>query len=198
MLLGIVSSAYIFRYKLFFLSLQLFLKIYKYAFNFYEVMNKKTDNINLKNVINLSGTDNKTIYEYELLLDNKKHSCCLIEKKDINLKDIYEEYKEKHINKTLFLHCNLSHDEEILIDLTQLLRKFVLHYHNTDVEYNKMKYFFEYLYHDKKISDFIQKNYEKFDNSNFVIYLNDDFFTDKVYKISDIQDMTFNEIICNK
>lgn len=198
-LLGVVPSIYIFRYKLLLLSLQLFFKIYKYAFNFYEVVSKKIDNVNLKNVINLSGTDNKRIHEYELLLDNKKHSCCLIEKEDsdINLRDIYEEYKEKHINKTLFLHCNLSYNEDILIDLTTFLRKFVLHYHNEGND-GKMKYFFEYLHHIKEINDFIKKNYEKFDNSTFVIYLNDDVFTEKVYQTSEIQDMTFNEIIFNK
>lgn len=195
-IIGLSSFVYIFRIKLLWLFLKLGYFMYTNLYHIYEKISNQSDKIVLKSVVHLNENDKK-VYEYEMIIDNKKHTCCLIHKDNIDKNKIFEDYKEHKKNKTLFLHCNLSHEDEILIDITNILRDFVLHFKTNDLEYDNIKHFLEYLVKLENYSEFFDKNIDKFKNSKLVIYLNDEFFTEKTYDINNLNNKTFTEIVHN-
>ena len=187
-------SLYVFRNKLLILFLKLSYFTYTKLYHIYDIFTNQKDKIVLKNVVHLDEY-NKKVYKYEMIIDNKKHTCCLIHKDNIDKNKIFKNYKEQKNHKTLFLHCNLSHEDEILIDITNILRDFVLHFKSNDLEYDNIKHFLEYLVKLEEHSEFFDKNIDKFKNCKLVIYLNDEFFTEKVYDINNLNDKTFTDVV---
>lgn len=154
---------------------------------------------------------NTSIYciKWYLYFKNKKANS-ITNKKSIELdKDVYIHKYYCNINKELFIisseeyhtidkniiydlrnnivHCSLQNEVDIILDLTGVFRKFIYHF-DKETDESKLRHFFKYLEYKYKLKDNIDDLY-------FVIFKNDDDFTEIKEKVKDINDKYYKNVI---
>jgi hypothetical protein len=97
------------------------------------------------------------------------------------------------MNKDLIVHCNISNDDELVVELTNIFRKFCYYF---DKDYT-LDIFIEYLH------DYISENYSDMQHINIYkynlcVYLNDNEFSEKAFSLKTVinEGKTFKELIC--
>ena len=137
--------------------------------------------------------------QYEMVVNDKNHEIILIGYTSIELtyqfneliRNVYDKLKYKND----IVYCSIIDDNgDIVIELTNIFRCFFYYFDKQDF---KLWMFFDY------IQDYIDEKAEiykgiQIDNYNFMIYLNDDNFTELSYKIKEIKDKSINEILILK
>lgn len=136
--------------------------------------------------------EGNTFYVYDYCLttngmqnDYKRMSLEILPQHEIDI-ETNRITRENSILKHNIVNSYISdQDDNCLIDVTLLWRKFLYHFKGTS-EIDKIKYFFKY----------IQRMNQTFDvnTSQFVTYLNDNEFTERRYKITNILDKYFCDV----
>jgi hypothetical protein len=123
--------------------------------------------------------------EYDVVFNEKEYNFVLFS--DYNRRSYNDVLIGNNIGnnidkRNLIVHSSIQNDMgEILFDITNDLRKFSF-YFDKNV---KLNMFFDFL-DDKKIKKRVNIN-----DYNIILYMNDDNFTEKVYKIKEIYNTDF-------
>lgn len=125
-------------------------------------------------------------HEYDIVLNNKTNKVVLIETENVN-EEILTSYKNKynHRNKIVYAGILLGEKSE---DVTELMRRFFLYFEDNSVK-GCVSNFILYLKHTKE-SELISDA-----NCELQIYKNDDDITEKTYKVCEISNTKFVEIL---
>ena len=147
---------------------------------------KKMKPISNKITHHTSTTINDIIFtEYDVVFNEKEYNFVLFS--DYNRRSYNDvligNTIDNNINKrNLIVHSSITNDMgEILFDITNDLRKFSF-YFDKNV---KLNMFFDFLDHIKN------KKRVNINDYNIMLYMNDDNFTEKVYKIKEIYNTDF-------
>lgn len=123
--------------------------------------------------------DNDCFTEYDVIFNEKEYNFVL--SSDFDVLEFEKSIGNNIDKRNLIVHASITNDlGEILFDITNNLRRFSF-YFDRRVKLNK---FFDFL------------NYEKIHitDNNIILYMNDDNFTEKVYKIKEIYNTDFRTI----
>jgi hypothetical protein len=94
------------------------------------------------------------------------------------------------IQRNKLVHCSLMNDaEEMLIDTTEFIRRFAYHFEDDNRSNSAIRHFIQ------AISKEINVSVNELEQVNLSIYLNDELFTEKLLKVSDIMEKTYAEIL---
>lgn len=193
-LFGLISSIFYYRR---FLILKIFvmgLFFSKYIIELYFYMKQKRNNSMYKGQ---SKTLNKYFIEKYHLISNDKDYTIVFMAKDFyklneNINDFKENIEDNIMNRDLIVHCNISLGEDLVIELTDIIRKFCYYF---DKDYS-LDMFLEYL------EDYIkenkpQMNYINIYDYNLCVYLNDNEFSEKIIPLKKLtnSDITFKGLL---
>lgn len=177
----IVPTSYFYRYNIFLYLVKSYIYINQH---FYCNDEKKVTH---KNVIKIN-LDNDIIYINEFYCNTKKELTIVS-----NQNNEYFNGESYLIDEDLYelrnkiVHCSLQNEQnDILLDLTNIFRRFIFHFDKND-KYSKMKYFFNYLES--------LKNVKEINSLYFVVYKNDDHFTETRHIIKDILDKDYKDFL---
>jgi len=121
--------------------------------------------------------DNVIFTEYDVIFNEKEYNFVL--SSDFDVLEFEKSIGNNIDKRNLIVHASITDDMgEILFDITSNLRKFSF-YFDRRVKLNR---FFDFL-NDENIADY-----------NIMLYMNDDDFTEKVYKIKEIYNTDFRTI----
>lgn len=168
------------------------IKLYTIIYSYFNKKNK-INKIISKNIGNLK------IEEYEIFLNDKKHDTILIASSSIELTEQFNELI-KNIsnvlqNKNKIVYCNVvNQDGDIVVELTNIFRKFFYYFDKQDFN---MEIFFDY------VQEYLNNNNDKYNciniyNHDFIVYLNDDSFTELGYEIKSIKEKSIIDILTKK
>jgi hypothetical protein len=135
--------------------------------------------------------DDMCVVHYDGYIDDKHININVVshiesDKSDIS-KVISNSIHDKLHLKSKIVNCSLmDEDDNEIYDVTSLFREFIFHFEGQD-EKNKLKYFFKYL----EVTLGISVNH-----LNFVVYINNDDFTEQKFAINSLSEQFFHEIIC--
>ena len=168
------------------------IKLYGFIYSCFNKKNK-INKIISKNIGNLK------IEEYEIFLNDKKHDTILIASSSIELTEQFNELitniSNNLQNKNKIVYCNVvNQDDDIIVELTNIFRKFFYYFDKQDF---KMEIFFDY------VQEYLNDNNDKYNgvniyNYNFIVYLNDDSFTELGYEIKYIKEKSIIDILTKK
>jgi hypothetical protein len=168
------------------------IKLYSFIYSYFNKKNK-INKIKSKNIENLQ------IEEYEIFFNDKKHNTVLIASSSIKLTEQFNELVANMYNnlqnKNKIVYCNVvNEDGYLVIELTNMFRKFFYYFDKQDF---KMKIFFDY------VQEYLNDNKDIYNGINiydydFIVYLNDDSFTELGYKIKYIKEKSINDILIKK
>lgn len=162
----------------------------------YSYFNKKNDKINK---IQSKKIGDLQIEEYEIYLNDKKHDIILLANTSIKLteqfNDLVLNVYNKLQNKNKIVYCNVTNEDgDVIIELTNIFRKFFYYFDKYDF---KLEMFFDY------VQEYLNENKHIYNGINiydydFIVYLNDDSFTELGYKIKYIKEDSINDILIKK
>jgi hypothetical protein len=90
-------------------------------------------------------------------------------------------------DRSRFVHTNLSRmDDVIVVDLTNDLKDFFLYFRDKQSEMGKLKYFFEFVTEKYSIN---------IDDLFFVVFRNDDTFSELRRCVRDAMNMTYSDLV---
>ena len=179
---GVFMFAFVFRRLYFRLLIAMFfttLRMYVFA---------KKQFTSTVNKIKHTCTTNKanfSIAHYKVVYNEKAFNINIVNMKGENRKLKMDDLRHCLRDKNKIVHCSVINDSgDVILDATKLIREFVL-YFNSDTEESKVKYFMAYLedIHDTSLLNF-----------KLMVYLNDEYFTERVYELMDIQDTFYRDI----
>jgi hypothetical protein len=156
-------------------------KMYLYV---YDKLGWSKNSIHLHEKIKLD--ESVHLHRYKTVINKKPHYISVVNLD--NKKKIFESVKTNFDLRTKFLHCSIMDEHDCAVDLTQSLREFVYHYDKDD-HHSKLYYFFRYVQHKCKTS------FELLHEYDFVLYMNDDSFTEKRYSVRECLDKRFMDVI---
>jgi hypothetical protein len=148
--------------------------------NVLDLFPKVKDNIRLIKTLYTSG--DIEIKQYEFHLSTKCHRINVITKDKRDNVD-YNKLLDVIEYKNSIVYCGLEIGEYSL-DLTSDFREFVYHFNKEDM----LQYFFEYVKE-------IYKYEENHEDIEFVVFLNDSSLTQYNYKLKDVKNMMFVDIL---
>lgn len=127
------------------------------------------------------------LYEYKVITPSKDYYLCVLPSIQPIGKVSFDKDAQLRLLKrsNSIVHCNLSSNcSEIMLDLTNELRKFVLFFDNESV---MMSTFLNYVYvtHAESAQTFHKLH----------VYLNDDDFTECVYSVDDLCNISFPQCL---
>jgi hypothetical protein len=121
--------------------------------------------------------DNVIFTEYDVIFNEKEYNFVL--SSDFDVLEFEKSIGNNIDKRNLIVHASITNDMgEILFDITNNLRRFSF-YFDRRVKFNRFFDFFHY----ENIADY-----------NIMLYMNDDDFTEKVYKIKEIYNTDFRTI----
>ena len=163
--------------------------------------------------------------EYNIIYNDKNHDLVFIAESDeidLQIKDCFSNISEIIPLKKLIVYCGIKKDGviegdiDIDIDITDMFRYFV-YYYDKDIS---LDIFLKYILHKGIIIDSIydayikyiiynecseynkysgcsdiNKEFDKYNEYKFVLYLNDHDFTEIVYDMKSIKDIKFKELL---
>jgi hypothetical protein len=188
-IVGYYNRSYIFSFvfKITLFSVLNCIKLYSFI---YKKKNNKINKIKYQKIRDLY------IEEYEIYLNGKKHDTVLIANSSIilteNFNELMPNISNKLQNKNIIVYCNIINENgDVVIELTNIFRKFFYYFDKQDF---KLKMFFDYVqaYCDEKDDMYNGINIYEYD---FIVYLNDDSFTELGYKINYIKEKSINDIL---
>jgi hypothetical protein len=138
------------------------------------------------------------VCHYHGLVNQKEHNLKVIKKAIGESENDDDDVVISNILRTLdsknhIVHCSIvSSDDSTMLDLTSVFREFVYHFDRDD-EMSKMEHFFKYVTQYYELDNIEFGNDD--DDLYFVIYLNDDSFTEVKYKVKEINNHQFREVL---
>ena len=174
----------------------LFRKIFIYSFfiiknilslyTYYKKYKKDTNNILY--IRSCKTIDDYRVEEYEISVVDKNHKIIFVSKDgksfDKDISNFKRNILTKLQNKMMIVHCSITNENgDIIIDITNVFR-FFCYYFDTDMEIRILFRYIQSMYSMLNIYD-----------NNLTIYLNDNEFTELVYKIQESEYMTFSKIL---
>jgi len=168
------------------------IKLYSLIYSYFNKKNKI-------NKIKSNNIGNLKIEEYEIFFNDKKNNTVLIASSSIKLTEQFNElvanYHTYLQNKNKIVYCNVvNEDGDLVIELTNMFRKFFYYFDKQDF---KMEIFFDY------VQEYLNNNKDIYNCINiydydFIVYLNDDSFTELGYNIKYIKEDSINDILIKK
>lgn len=193
-LFGLITS--VFYYRRFIILKILFIGLFfsKYIIQLYFYIKQRRNNSMYKNQ---SKKLNKYLIEKHHLISNDKDYTIIFMAKDIyklneNISDFKQNIEDNLMNRDLIVHCNISLGEDLVIELTDIIRKFCYYF---DKDYS-LDMFLEYL------EDYIKENkpqmhYINIYDYNLCVYLNDNDFSEKTISLKKLTNsgLTFKGLL---
>lgn len=133
----------------------------------------------------LHSSDDFEIHHYHFVMANKTHDLNIIVRDETRID--YNNLLEVVEYKNAIVYCGLEMGE-VSIDLTTDFRKFFYHFNKDDLLYGFLRYI-------KDVYKYEDDNEEERDGIKFVVYLNDEVLTQYIYKLRDVQNMSFRELL---
>lgn len=194
-LLGVISTVFFYRRFIFLKVIILFWVLSRYIIKLYYYIKRRRNNRMYK--VESKKLNGYFMETYNLIKDDKDYKVMFMskDKKDINVhfNDFKANMEDNIMNKDLIVHCNISNDDELVVELTNIFRKFCYYF---DKDY-KLDIFIEYLH------DYISENYSDMQHINIYkynlcVYLNDNNFSEKAFSLKTVinEGKTFKELIC--
>lgn len=151
--------------------------------------------------------DKRIAKEYNIIYNDKKHDLVFIAESDeidLQIKDCFSNMSDILPLKKLIVYCGIKKEgvieDDIDIDITDIFRYFV-YYYNKD---NTLDIFLKYILYKGIINNGcneyngycdINKEFDKYNEYSFVLYLNDSDFTEIVYDMKSIKNIKFKELL---
>ena len=135
------------------------------------------------------------IEKYHLISNDKDYTIMFMSSDNSKLNDHISDFKDNIqdnlMNKDLIVHCNISSDEDLVIELTDIIRKFCYYF---DKDYS-LDMFLEYL-DDYIVENKPQMQHINIYDYNLCVYLNDSEFTERVFPLKKLTNSgkTFKEL----
>jgi hypothetical protein len=131
----------------------------------------------------LTDFDDTVVCTYSGCVANKARILKIIKNSNddcaqVPLKEIIDKYE---LRNSIVHCCFIDKNEEIVMDLTNVMREFVYHFDRTD-ECSKLKYFFTSLKHDTT-------------DLSIVVYKNDKDISTKTFPVCDVSEKHFSYIL---
>lgn len=193
-ILGVCGLMYRYRYRLLLWGFSLFVRMMGL---YVKIKNRNKKNNHLQFVTADQLSDDVVVCHYHGLVNEKEHNLKVIKNAigetgdddDVVIGNILQTLESKNN----IVHCSIvGSDEDTMLDLTSVFREFVYHFERDD-EMSKMEHFFKY------VTQYYDLDNIKFGNDDddlyFVIYLNDDTFTEVKYKVKEINNHQFREVL---
>lgn len=183
---------YRYRYRVFFWTIWCVVRMMQIYKN-YKTRDVKNNHLQFVTADRLS--DNVVVCHYHGYVDEKEHHLKVIKQAlnegDESDDELVERILESLDTRNHIVHCSLvTPDESQMIDLTAMFREFVYHFDKDD-DMSKMDHFFQYVNKSYNLDDELGDHKDLY----FVIYLNDDKFTEVKYKVKEIIDHQFKEVL---
>ncbi len=183
--LGIVGSLLLFKRMYLKLAIMMFIVSIKlYLFVKQQFINTKND-IRYIDTIFTPNAD-FSVDRYRVVYNEKTFHINVVNTKEPTRKLKMNDVREciKHKNK--IVHCSIVNDDgDIVLDATTYIREFVLYFESCTEE-SRLNYFISYLedLHGMNLSDY-----------KLMIYLNDEFFTERTYSIQERRQAYLKDIL---
>ena len=180
-LITIISVLYYYRRVVFLKALSLVLWICKWKIE--RRLKRMQKTLNKMTHKNKTIINNAVFTEYDVTFNEKEYNVVFFMENDV------VEFRKSigaNIDKRNFIvHASITDDMgEVLFDITDDLRRFSF-YFDRHVQLNG---FFDFLQQEKK------NECVKLTDYNVMLYMNDDVFTEKVYKIKEVYSTSFKKI----
>ena len=191
-----VGLCYYFRMVMMRMFITVFFNVFRYVIICYSYMKKPGDKMNR---LEYKLLDDCVVDKYYVTDSGKSHTLVFVASCNNTLyghiTDFKRDIKRSIKNKNMIVHCSISDDSDnIVMDLTELFRRFCYYYDKNHTLHG----FFKYV--DEHRKEF-KKNMEGVNiyDYNLSIYLNDDSFNEICYSIRDILDTNkkFSELLIN-
>lgn len=184
--LGLVGSLWLFKRMYLKIAIMMFIVSIKlYLF----VKQQFVDTRNDIRYIQTRTNTNSSVDSYRVTYNEKTFQINVVNttinkkpKRKLTMNDVRECIKHK--NK--IVHCSIVNDDgDIVLDATTYVREFVL-YFESSTEESRLHYFISYLedIHGMSLSEY-----------KLMIYLNDEFFTERTYVIQERRDSYLKDIL---
>lgn len=194
-LVGVLSTVFFYRRFIMLKVVVLLWVLSTYTIKLYYYIKKRRNNRMYK--VESKELNGYFMEMYNLIKDDKDYKVMFMskDKKDINVQfnDFKANMEDNIMNKDLIVHCNISNDDELVVELTNIFRKFCYYF---DKDYT-LDIFIEYLH------DYISENYSDMQHINIYkynlcVYLNDNEFSEKAFSLKTVinEGKTFKELIC--
>lgn len=191
-LVTIALLLYTYRYRVCFWTIQLFIKTIQ-LYQRFKNRNVINNHLQVVTVENLS--DNVVVCHYHGYVEQKEHKLKVIKNAlDLsNKSDVMESLESRNqYGVDHIVHCTLTKsDETKMLDLTSMFREFVYHFDKDD-DLSKIEHFVQYV---SKVYDIEEVLDDDKNNLYFVIYLNDKNFTEVKYKVRELTNQKFKDVL---
>lgn len=135
--------------------------------------------------IEITYLDDTVVNEFELVNKGKVHFINIVCKVGDNVCE--EVLTENHIDaKNTIVYCSLLADDEHIIELTEIVRKFVKHF-NLDDNVSRLEHLFKYI--EKRHNVTVHPSHK------LLLYMNDNDFTERVFTVGEIGHLTYKDIM---
>ena len=193
-LFGLISSIFYYRRFLFVKIFLMCLFFSKYIVQCYFYIKQNRNNSMCKK--EYKKLNRYFIEKYHLVSNDKDYTIMFMSKDLYKLNEHISDFKENIednlMNRDLIVHCNISSDKDLVIELTDIIRKFCYYF---DKDYS-LDMFLEYL------EDYIKENKPQMHciniyDYNLCIYLNDSEFTEKIISLKELTNRgkTFKDLL---
>ena len=128
------------------------------------------------------------VHHYDIVVYDKWHSVHYITDSSIlcNPEEKCKKVREQFHKRNKLVHCSIvDTSEDYTIDLTDIFRGFVYHFDEKD-EQSKLGHFIKYIGHLYAVP---------LEDMYFIVYLNDEHFTECKYKIEQLGDTRFSDVL---
>jgi hypothetical protein len=193
----LIFNTYYYRRFLFLKIFMMVLFFSKYIIQFYFYIKQKRNNS--MHPAEYKKLNKYFIQKYNLISNDKDYTIMFMshEKNKLthHINDFKNNIEDNLMNRDLIVHCNISSDNDIVIELTDIIRKFCYYF---DKDYS-LDMFFEYL-DNYIIENKPQMQYINIYDYNFCIYLNDSDFTERLFPLKTLikKSKTFKELLFEK
>lgn len=151
---------------------------------FYKMQTRKSDSFYKKSELLFKNYNEKYFYleEHCVVENGKEHNVIFISDKKNDIREDIEFFRKNmeilFEKRNLIVYCGIRECDNVEDDITSDFRSFMYYFNKDNF---KLDIFFSYFNIDI--------------NSNFIIYKNDNNFTEKQFLVKDILDKTFKEIL---
>jgi hypothetical protein len=193
MLCGLVFGVFYYRRYLFIKMFLMMLLFSNYIIRLYFYIKRTRNNSMYKK--EYKKLNRYFIEKYHLISNDKDYTIMFMSSNNSKLNDHISDFKDNIqdnlMNKDLIVHCNISSDEDLVIELTDIIRKFCYYF---DKDYS-LDMFLEYL-DDYIVENKPQMQHINIYDYNLCVYLNDSEFTERVFPLKKLTNSgkTFKEL----
>jgi len=196
-LFGLIYGVLYYRRFLFLKIFLMTLFVSRYIIRFYFYIKQARNNSMYKK--EYKKLNKYFIEKYHLVSNDKDYTIMFMSsdrcKLNNHISDFKNNIEDNLMNRDLIVHCNISSGEDLVIELTDIIRKFSYYF---DKEYT-FDMFLEYL-DNYIIENKPQMKYINIYDYNLCIYLNDNVFTERLFSLKTLANSgkTFKELFLKK